>query len=154
MKSRSILIFLPILLMIFFSTSCVTTFHVTLPEGFALVEEGKRFLAVSPEGLKYRVKTEPNYPEKDVAFWSAVLIRQLEDEGYKSRSDGEYFECPAGRGFFLEWNLPYGGETFTYMTAIVPHGETIYVAESAAEHSIYRVYREVILESLKSISAD
>lgn len=135
-------------------TASCAGFRVDLPEGFALVEEGKRFVAVSPEGLRYRVKTETNYPVKDVEFWGAALVRQLEEEGYAARGKGEYFDCPAGRGFFIEWNVPYGGETYTYLTGIVPQGDVIYIAESAAEFSVYKTYRKALLESMKSISPE
>lgn len=134
--------------------SCATVFHVSVPGGFALVEEGERFLAVSPEGLRFRVRQEENYPQKDVDFWSGALKRQLEEEGYHPGAGGDFFECPAGRGFYIEWNVPYGGETYTYMTGIVPSGDTIYLAEAAAEHTIYAAYQEEIVKSLESISSE
>ena len=129
-----------------------TSLQVELPSGFALLSEGERFLAVSPEGLKFRVRIETNYPEKDVAFWSDALTGQLAEEGYRPRGAGEFFDCPAGHGFFIEWLVPYNGETYTYLTGIVPSGDKLYVAETAAEYTLYETYRESILESLKTIS--
>jgi len=150
MKGRFIFMLLILMLV---AASCAT-FRVGLPEGFALVQEGAEFVAVSPEGLTYRVKTEANYPEKNVDFWSGAMKRQLEEEGYKLRSEGEFFECPAGRGYFIEWNVPHQGETFIYMTGIVPAGGALYVAEAAAEHTIYKTYRDAIIESLESIASE
>lgn len=150
MRIKTLILTVAVLL---FTASCAS-FRVDLPEGFALIEEGERFIAVSPEGLRYRVKIEDNYPVKDVEFWKAALVRQLEEEGYAPWGDGEYFDCPAGRGFFIEWNVPYGGETYTYLTGIVPQGDVIYVAESAAEFSIYKTYRDALIESMKSISPE
>lgn len=146
------LFFIQALVLILFS-SCVT-FNINRPEGFALVEEGDRFVAVSPEGLTFRVKTEANYPEKDVEFWSKALMRHLEEGGYHPRSEGDFFDCPAGRGFFIEWTVPYRGEAYTYLTGIVPSGEVIYLAEAAGEHELYRTYRSAIIESIKSISSE
>ena len=143
--------FLLVIITFLLLCSC-STFHVNLPEGFALVYQGESFLAVSPEGLKFRVKTDVNYPQKDVTFWSSVLKRQLKEEGYRTDSEGEYFECPAGKGFFIEWNVPYQGGTYTYLTGLVPDGKTIYIAEAAAEYSVYRSYREAILESFQSLA--
>jgi len=146
---RRMLGILPVIVL--FISSCASV-HVALPEGFALVEEGKRFIAISPEGLKFRVRTVKNYPEKDVEFWSSALLRQLEEEGYRSGSEGEFFDCPAGRGFYIEWSVPYQGETYMYMTGIVPAGDTIYLAEAAAEYAVYDTYRKAIIASLESIS--
>ncbi|MBN2049778.1 MAG: hypothetical protein JW760_04985 [Spirochaetales bacterium] len=134
-----------------FFVACATV-EVTVPQGFALVEGGERFFAVSPEGLPFRVVMEEHYPRQTVEFWSEALKRQFLDEGYHLRTEGEFFDCPAGRGFFIEWNVPYQGETFVYMTAVVPAEKVLYLAEAAAEHELYAARREALVESLKTIT--
>jgi len=48
--------------------------------------------------------------------------------------------------------MPYGNESYIYITAIVVSEKKIAVSEAAAEHTIYYKYREALLESLASMT--
>ena len=126
------------------------------PEGFAEVSPWQvaatQYKAVSPEGMIYRVRTLRNYPVQSLEFWASALENHLEKEGYRSISDGQPFEAGESSGMFFEWAMPYGNESYIYITAIVVSEKKIVVAEAAAEHTIYYKYREALLESLASIT--
>ena len=135
-------------------SSCATL--VQKPEGFAEVlprqAAATQYKAVSPEGMIYRVRTLSNYPVQTLEFWAEALQNHLEKEGYRSVSDGRSFQTADNSGMIFEWAMPYGNESYIYLTAIVVSEKRIAVAEAAAEHTIYDQYREALLESLASIA--
>jgi hypothetical protein len=134
--------------------SCATL--VQKPEGFAEVlpwqMAATEYRAVSPEGMIYRVRTLKNYPVQTLEFWAEALQNHLEKEGYRGISNGRSFETGDNSGMIYEWAMPYGNQSYIYLTAIVVSEHKIAVAEAAAEHTIYYQYREALLESLASIT--
>ena len=133
--------------------SCATL--VQKPEGFAEVPAWQivatRYKAVSPEGMIYRVRKLKNYPVQSLEFWAEALRNHLEKEGYRSISEGRSFETGDHSGMVFEWAMPYGNQSYIYLTAVVVSEKKIAVAEAAAEHTLYYQYREALLESLASI---
>ena len=129
---------------------------VQKPEGFAEMlprqVAATQYKAVSPEGMIYRVRTLRNYPVQTLEFWAQALQNHLEKEGYRSISAGRSFETKDNTGMLFEWAMPYGNESYIYLTAIVVSEKRIAVAEATAEHTIYHQYREALLESLASIA--
>jgi hypothetical protein len=129
---------------------------VQKPEGFAAVSPWQvgaaQYKAVSPEGMIYRVRTLDNYPVQTLEFWANALENHLVNEGYRAVSDGQSFEAGVNPGMFLEWAMPYGEQSYIYITAIVVSEKKIAVAEATAEHTIYHRYREAVIESLVSIT--
>ncbi len=134
--------------------SCATL--VQKPEGFAEVSPRQiaatQYKAVSPEGMIYRVRTLRNYPVQTLEFWADALENHLEKEGYRSISEGRSFQAGESTGMIFEWAMPYGNQSYIYLTAIVVSEKKIAVAEAAAEHTIYYQHREALLESLATIT--
>ena len=131
-----------------------TTLAVEKPAGFAEMESrfsSERYTAVSPEGMLYRVRTRENYPPQSLDFWAEAMKNHLIDEGYTPVDDGESFQAGGLPGVLFEWVMPYGQESYIYLTAIIVSEEKIAVAEAAAEHTIYHEYRGSLRESLQSI---
>ncbi len=152
MKSRIVLF--TIVAAVLALASCTSL--VQKPEGFAEVSPWQiaatHYKAVSPEGMIYRVRTLNNYPVQTLEFWADALQNHLEKEGYRSVSDGQAFEAGETPGMIFEWAMPYGNESYIYITAIAVSEKKIAVAEAAAEHTIYYRYREALIESLASIT--
>lgn len=121
------------------------------PEGFAPIKTPKALVAVSPEGVRLRVRSLRNYPEQDLEFWSKALANHLEQEGYHQAEEGERFQAGSRAGVATTWLLPYANQTWTYLTAVVVAGKRIYVAEAAGELTLFRGYHSAILESLRSL---
>ena len=135
------------------------TVSVERPEGFAEFSNERTdrasYRAVSPEGVVLQVRFVANDPPKDLSFWRETLQHHLQQEGYilleRQGEDGA-ITTPAGDGTILEWVAPVGDADFVYLTALVVSGDSIIVAEAAGEHSIYEEYRDVLLQSLSTIT--
>ncbi len=133
-----------------FSCRTAPTLRVQAPSGFAEEEGREVYRAVSPEGLLYRVRTVANSPRKDLSFWSEALRHHLSQEGYRAIGGQQRFSG-AGEGVFYEWAIPYGNQDAIYLTALLVFGDRIVIAEAGGEHTVYREYREKLIESLESI---
>lgn len=131
--------------------SCATVPAVQAPEGFAVYDRDTDFTAVSPEGVRFKVRYERNEPEQDLEFWKEALEIQLEASGYEQLS-GDVFQTPDGEGIYFEWVAPVGEEDWIYLTAVTVHDEMIAIAEAAGPFQTYKKYRETMFESLQSIS--
>ncbi len=131
-------------------TSCGV--ELEIPEGFALVEKSPEYtLVVSPEGLKMRIRTTKNYPVKDLAFWKEALETQLEQEGYVPVGKPRDFQAGGNEGVVFQWGVPYRGENYIFLTAVLVDRNTIIIAEAAGRKDIFDRYRESIVESLSTI---
>ena len=143
--------FILFLLLLLGLTTCINL-GVNKPNGFAEIKCEEHYRAVSPEGMLYRVRVLKNYPKQDLDFWSEALKNHLIKEGYSLTIDGEAFQAGNHHGRLYEWVVPYGNESYIYLTAILLFEETIAVAEAAGEHTVYLKYRESLKNSLKSIT--
>jgi len=123
---------------------------LTPPEGFAEENAGNVYRAVSPEGVSMRVRTVRNYPKKELSFWRDALRSHLLDEGYRILND-ENFTAGTREGVMYEWGLPYGQKDYIYLTAVIPAGRRIIIAEAAGEHILYGKYRKALHESLQTM---
>jgi hypothetical protein len=107
--------------------------------------------ALSPEGLPFRVRSFQNAPAKDLEFWSEALKSHLGKEGYRSNGEGRAFEAGNLRGSALEWVVPYGQESYVYLTALLVAGDRILLIEAGGPYKLYVDYRQSLEESLESI---
>jgi hypothetical protein len=101
--------------------------------------------------MLYRVRSFQNEPEKDLEFWSAALENHLQKEGYRPGAESRSFQSGKQEGRYFEWVLPYGNESYVYLTALLVTDRTITLAEAAAPHTVFSRYREALLESLATI---
>jgi hypothetical protein len=149
-EMNKILFPLPFLVFLFF-ISCAKP-SVETPVGFAEAKSREFYRAVSPEGMQYILRKVKNYPRKELPFWGETLKNHLLEEGYHLRDDGGSFQSEIGEGMYFEWIVPYGTKDYIYLTAVVVHRKKIFIAEATAEHTIYRKYRNSLLESIKTLS--
>jgi hypothetical protein len=114
-----------------------------IPEGFALVQKSPVFLAISPEGVRLRVRKVKNYPEQNIGFWMETLDIDLSRRGYipvdmelpGDWGDGENFETRL-------WALPLGGQDYLYLTGLRLDGGKIEILEMAGEAEYLLGYLE------------
>ncbi len=135
------------LLFLLFSCGAVS---IEKPAGFAEIESGKIYRAVSPEGLPFRVRQFKNYPEQDLDFWKQALEVHLTQEGYQFISESEA-EADGKKIVCYEWGAPCGEDDYIYLTAVKVKGKKILVAEAAGEMKLFEKYRDGILNSIKSL---
>jgi hypothetical protein len=136
---------------VFFLPRMSAQVNMQAPEGFAEQKTTNEYRAVSPEGVLMRVRTVRNYPKQELSFWREALRTHLLDEGYHLLNDGEAFSAGVNEGVLYEWGLPYGQKDYIYLTAVIPAGRRIIVAEAAGEHTLYRRYRKALRASLLTI---
>jgi hypothetical protein len=132
-------------------------FSVETPRGFAEIPQEQIrqnsviYKAVSPEGLRFRVRKEENYPLMSLDFWTQALKNQLQKEGYTLIGEERDFQTEQRSGVYFEWGLPYGNETYMYLTSIIVCNDEILVIEAAGEASLFNKYKDALVSSLKSI---
>jgi len=102
--------------------------------------------------MLYRVRKVKNYPEQDLEFWGTALKSHLIKEGYFLKNESVRFQSINSEGVLYEWIMPFANEDYIYLTAITLSRKGIVIAESAAEHMVYKKYRQPILNSLETIS--
>ncbi|UCB46180.1 MAG: hypothetical protein JSV25_01790 [Spirochaetota bacterium] len=144
-------------LLLLVSCATISRINIELPEGFAEkrtrpVLVSSSYMAVSPEGMLFEVRSVKNYPPQGLDFWQEALETHLKREGYLPKGKEVRFDTSREEGILFEWTMPYGSRNYTYLTAIIPVKKRILVCEVAGESSIYTEYREEILKSLRSIS--
>ncbi len=109
---------------------------IPLPEGFALIEKSPEFLAISPEGVRLRVRNVKNYPEQNLGFWSDTLEKDFIRRGYlpveaqgairEDWGDGNLFSV-------MLWAVPLGNQDYFYLSGIRLNGRKIQILEMAGE---------------------
>jgi hypothetical protein len=147
---RKLSLLLPAVLLIT-CLSC-TRVRVDVPEGFARQRTWGEYHAISPEGLRFSVRTVKNYPRKELAFWKDVLKAHLEEEGYTPLGEGEPFRAGDVDGTVYEWAVPLGQDDYVYLVAVMPAGRRIIIAEAAGEHTLFARYRQALYECLQTVS--
>ena len=96
---------------------------VQAPDGFASYDLGDgrtdtdlaptRHLAMSPEGVLFRVRTTPNEPPQTLSFWTEALRTQLTREGYTFLDHSE-LQSAIGTVSVLRWSAPVGNADWIY----------------------------------------
>jgi hypothetical protein len=124
---------------------------VTPPEGFAELKGRQTYRAISPEGMLYRIRSVKNDPRKDLEFWGEALENHLVKEGYRLNGEAQSFTNGDREGLSYEWVLPYGNESYLYLTALVVTDKTITLAEATAPYSVFIRYRQALQDSIDSI---
>ncbi len=123
------------------------------PAGYAEAGSSRdgSYRALSPEGLGFRVRSFPNQPAKDLAFWGEALESHLTKEGYRPNGEESSFQAGNLPGSALEWVVPYDQESYVYLTALLVAGDRILLAEAGGPYKLYVEYRASLLESLESM---
>jgi hypothetical protein len=60
--------------------------QVPVPEGFAPWRNQRRFQAISPDEVAFRVRTARNRPRADLSYWRDALRSRMQDAGYTELS--------------------------------------------------------------------
>lgn len=155
---RPFLFLLPLLFFLLIPISCLDVAEqaplVATPDGFAPLQLETQYAAMSPEGMIYRARIMENEPKQTLEFWSQALRTHLAKEGYTPLGTGSGFRAGDLDGAYVEWTLPFGGDTYKYLTALLVHENVIAVAEASGEHAIYDIHRDAIFESLETIDLE
>jgi hypothetical protein len=137
----------------FSSAGAASRFEVNPPSGYAVAAAGwgGSYRALSPEGLPFRVRSFQNTPTQTLPFWSEALRSHLQKEGYRLAGEGKSFQAGNDAGQLFEWAVPYAGESYLFLTALIVTGKRITLAEAAGPYPLFVDYRRSLEESLQSI---
>jgi hypothetical protein len=107
---------------------------IDLPEGFALVDKGPEYKALSPEGVRLRVRKADNYPEQSLDFWIKTLEADLRNRGYLVFESKTEQDWGRGKNFAQRlWALPLGNEDYLFLTALHVSKGKIEILEMAGQ---------------------
>src|SRR5690606_3120235 len=84
----------------------------------------------SPDGVRYRVRTERHRPEAEIAFWQEALRERMQGAGYRLLGE-ERLAHADGDGFLLELSAPWGEADWLYLVAVYPRGRRLVIAAAA-----------------------
>lgn len=125
---------------------------IDLPDGFALESKGRVFQAITPEGIRLRLRWVKNYPKMDLNFWEDALETELADRGYLSLAEPKRLSLKGGNEMALtDWGVPYGRDDYRYLTGILVQGNSILILESAGPILSLEEYLPDILEAVEQM---
>ena len=145
------------------SVGCTTPSPVVVqpPEGFASYDLSQRrtdadlaptrHLAMSPEGVLFRVRTTPNEPRQTLSFWTEALRTQLTREGYTFLDEAE-LDSAVGTVSVLRWSAPVGNADWVYVTALGATGDSLVIAEAAGAVDEFGEYQTALRASLEALA--
>jgi hypothetical protein len=121
-----------------------------LPDGFAQAEEGKIWGAVSPEGIRIRLRWVENYPEMTPEFWKEALSADLKNRGYLPLGDIDTIETESGKtAILMNWGVPFGQDDYIYTSVFKVEGKKILILETAGPVLMMDDYKETIVDKIK-----
>lgn len=130
------------------------SFHVGFcaqaPQGFAPYRSWWTFKAVSPDGVIYRVRSEPNKPAAELPFWREALKKRMLDAGYAFMAESD-LTAGADKGYLLELAAPQGSMDYAYLIGLFVDGGDIVIAEAAGEVTKLQPRRADIVEAMRNI---
>lgn len=108
--------------------------NMAVPEGFALVDKKPVFKALSPEGIRLRVRRVDNYPQQNLEFWEKALKDQLQKRGYIPFEKETIPDFLEKEGFSVSiWGVRSGTMDYLYLIGIRIRGSKIEIMELAGE---------------------
>ena len=111
------------------------------PAGFSVYLRSVDFWAISPQGVRVRVRRLKPEPEMSLDFWREALGDHLAGAGYQPRGDSRRLGIAAAAGFAQMWLVPYNGEEYVYDIALIRRGKRLLVVESAGPLERYDTER-------------
>lgn len=137
----------------FFLCSCQSVNKEILPDGFAAYRQSAQsapFRAVSPDGVMFSVRTEPNEPYAELSFWKLALKKHLLDSGYHFIRESD-IQSGSEYGYMLEVSAPVDNQDYIYACAIFVQNDKIIIAEAAGEVLNYEKRRKAVLAAVSKL---
>ncbi len=124
---------------------------VEAPTGFAPGRKARRFVAVSPDDVVFRVRTARNKPKADLMFWKEAMITRMTGAGYRVIATGDV-TAGGAPGALLELSAPDGTQDAAYLVAVFVDGGRLVVVESAGEVARFAARRAAVIEAIEGMS--
>lgn len=127
-----------------------TTFKAVPPDGFAVFEGRESFLAVSADGVTYRVRHVDSDPDVGLDFWTEALKRRMQNAGYVFVEESAV-HAGGEEGYQLLLAAPYGHEDYSYLIALFMPRGVLVVVESAGSVTRFDARRAAIDKSIAAL---
>ncbi|MCB9497358.1 MAG: hypothetical protein H6686_10785 [Fibrobacteria bacterium] len=118
------------------------------PRGFApwSDNDGRLYRAATPDGLVWRIRSEPHLPQAGLSFWKRAIRERLRGSGYQV-VDSLAFQMGDRPAFAFEAGI----DQEAWLVAIQPGEKRIVVVEVAGPLQAYQTHRQDILDALTRI---
>ena len=120
-------------------TACHTA-HLETPDGFAELDDGHYdYRATSSAGVVVGVKSHENKPRGSLDFWSGVVTRKLEDQGY-TRVDAKprTVKSESGvEGRQVRYTFASGGRPHQYWLTLFVTSTRVFVVEAGGDEAFF-----------------
>ena len=120
------------------------------PAGFAPFDRPTRFQALSPDDVAFRIRSAPNEPEADLAFWAEALRTRMLAAGYHLDAEAAV-EASGMAGAMLELGAANGPRDQSYLVALFVDGPQLIIVEATGEAERFRPRRDAILAAIAAL---
>ena len=124
--------------------------EVPTPDGFAAYANPSRFQALSSDNVVFRVRSERNKPEANLAFWKQALHTRMSEAGYHVLAE-ENLTANGTDGYLLELGAANGEQDQTYLITLFVHGSRLILVEASGEADTFRQRRDTVITAIKGI---
>lgn len=118
------------------AVSACRQFEAKAPAGFAAYDDStlglpaSEYRAISPDGVRFRVRTVGNEPKGDSALWTAALRRSLERKGYRLTDSGSLRTEDGHDLVVVRGVIGLGGMDYGYVIGFHVKGSSVVLAEA------------------------
>jgi hypothetical protein len=136
------------------AVSCAS-FSASAPNNFAAYSDnnGKKFKAISPDGVLYRVSAYEQKSEASLDFWKDAFLLKMKNSNYKQEDSLNIrINGIAAIGYIFSFANNVGSDL--YLVAAVPAKGEFIVVEAAAESEKFNARKNDILEAIGKIKVE
>ncbi|HCH64647.1 MAG: hypothetical protein CL927_02400 [Deltaproteobacteria bacterium] len=123
---------------------------VTAPQGFASWRSARRFQAVSPDDVVFRVRRARNKPQADLAYWQEALRNRMKNAGYTLLAEAD-ISASGTPGVLLELGAADGERDQTYLLCVFVSGRRLIIAEATGESTRFRARRDAVVAAIEAM---
>jgi len=123
---------------------------VPVPEGFAAWSKARRFQAVSPDDVVFRVRKARNKPEAALSYWREALRNRMTGAGYTIIAESD-ISASGTPGVLLELGAANGEQDQAYVLAVFVDGRNLVIAEATGEAVRFRARRAAIVTAIEGM---
>lgn len=123
------------------------------PKGFAPLPsdgEGVLLRALSPQGVRFRVRLVRNDPRADLRFWQEALRRKLENDGYTIVRAAPAVVAGTD-GYLIESVAPVGDQDYGFTVALAVKQDWIVLGEAGGPRADVEAQRAATLAAVAQV---
>lgn len=152
MQHRRFLLFLlPALLAL---PACAPTWQMPTPQGFVPFAERDALAFITPDGVRLKQRTVPNYPKAELAFWTDALQRHLVARGYLLHGQKCFATTTGLQGCTSEFIAPHGGEDWVLAQTLYVTGDDLQILEAAGPFARYQAVAPALAKAYEGFGAE